>query len=160
MLGPKYSITTSIKNNVATSITYIYVYDKPVIKNIHYTINVMITEAKLFAIRCGINQASSISDIAKIEIITDSLHATQRIFDSSSHTFQIYSASILNKLRRFFLQISNNSIEFWKYPSCCNWFLHKAVNRKFKQLYSILYYPCKLSWDFSKKSKCNNILLS
>ena len=46
---------TSIKNNVATSIAYIHVHDKPVIKMIHHTVNVLTTEAELFAIMCGIN---------------------------------------------------------------------------------------------------------
>jgi len=46
---------TSIKNNVTTSITHIHVYDKPVIKTLHHAVNVMTTEAKLFAIRYGIN---------------------------------------------------------------------------------------------------------
>ena len=46
---------TSIKNNVTTSIIHIHVYDKPVIKTLHYAVNVMTTEAELFAIRYGIN---------------------------------------------------------------------------------------------------------
>jgi len=46
---------TSIKNNVTTSITHIHVYDKPVIKTLHHAVNVMTTEAELFAIRYGIN---------------------------------------------------------------------------------------------------------
>jgi len=45
----------SIKNQVITSITHIHTHDSPAIKTIHYTINVMSTEAKLFTIRCGIN---------------------------------------------------------------------------------------------------------
>ena len=150
----------SIKNNVTISIVHIHVCNKPVIKTIHHAVNVTTTEAKLFTIRCGINQASSILDIAKIVVITDLLHAIWRIFDFSSYPFQIHSVSILNELRRFFLQNSNNLIEFWECPSCYNWSLHKAVNRESKQFYPILYYPYKLSWDFSKKSKCNNILLS
>ena len=46
---------TSIRNNIAISISYIYSYDKPVIKMIHYTVNITATEAKLFAIRYSIN---------------------------------------------------------------------------------------------------------
>jgi len=66
---------TSIKNNIATSIAYIHVHDKLIIKTVHHTVNIMITETELFAIRCGINQATSIPDITKIVVITDSLHA-------------------------------------------------------------------------------------
>ena len=47
----------SIKNNVVTSIAYIHSYNLPVIKMIHYATNIISTEAELFAIRYGINQA-------------------------------------------------------------------------------------------------------
>ena len=47
----------SIKNNVVTLIAHIYSYNLPVIKMIHYATNIISTEAELFAIRCGINQA-------------------------------------------------------------------------------------------------------
>jgi len=73
----------SIKNNVAISITHIHICDQSVIKTIHHTVNVLTIEAELFSIRCGINQATNILGISKIIIITDSLHATWRIFDSS-----------------------------------------------------------------------------
>ena len=46
---------TSIKSNVATSITYIYIHNKPVTKIIHHTVKFMSTEAELFTIRYGIN---------------------------------------------------------------------------------------------------------
>ena len=160
-LDPSYTLVvtdTSVKNNITTSIAHIHVHNKPVIKILHHTVNIITTEAELFAIRCGINQAISISGISKIIVITDSLHATWRIFDSSLSLFQIHSVSISNELRRFFLQNLNTSIKFWKCSSHCNWSLYKAVDKKSKQFHSIPYYPCKSSWDFSKKSKCNDIL--
>ena len=61
----------SIKNNVATSITYIYMIDKSLTKIIHYVVNVMSTEAELFTIRCGINQTLCFNNISNIIIITD-----------------------------------------------------------------------------------------
>jgi len=48
---------TSIKNQIASSITHIYVHNKPVIKTFYYAVNVTSTKVELFAIRCGINQA-------------------------------------------------------------------------------------------------------
>jgi len=45
----------SIKNNVATSIAHIHIFNKLLIKMIHHAIYVTSTEAELFAIRCGIN---------------------------------------------------------------------------------------------------------
>ena len=80
-------IDTSIKNNVATSISHIHIYNKPIVKTLHHTINVTSTEAELFAIRCGINQATNLNDISKIIIVTDSIHAVRKIFDLTSHPF-------------------------------------------------------------------------
>ena len=162
-LDPSYALVitdTSIKNNVATSITHIYIYNKPVIKTLHHVVNITTTEAELFTIRCGINQATNIKDFSKIVIITNLLNTAQRIFNLLSHPFQIYSAAILNKLKKFFLQHQNNSIKFWECPSQCNWLLHKVVNKESKQFHLISCYLCKLSWNFSKKSKCNDILSS
>jgi len=66
----------------------------------------------MFAIRCGINQAVDIPNIKKIIIITDSLHVARRIFNLSSHLYQLQSAAISHKLREFFHKDINNSIEF------------------------------------------------
>ena len=46
---------TSIKNHVATSISHIHSYNKPVVKTIYRAINITTTEAELFVIHCGIN---------------------------------------------------------------------------------------------------------
>ena len=108
---------TGIKNNVATSITHIYVCDKPIIKMIHHAVNITSTEAKLFAIRCNINQAINLPEISKIVVVTDSIYTTKKIFDSLIYSFQIYSASISKELRKFFLTNNDNSITFWKCPS-------------------------------------------
>jgi len=48
-------LNASIKNNVATSITYIHIRERPVTKTLHHTLNVTNTEAELVAIRCSIN---------------------------------------------------------------------------------------------------------
>ena len=134
---------TSIKNNIATSIAYIHIHNKPIIKILHHIVNITSTEAELFAIRCSINQAINTLEISKIVVIIDSIHTTKRIFNLSLHPFQIYSVSILNELRKFFLLSSNNSIKFWECPSYCNWSLHKSVDRKTKQFYQTLLLSCK-----------------
>ena len=72
LLDPKTAIVVldaSIKNQVTTSIAHIHIHDSPVIKTIHHAINVTSTEPKLFAIRCGINQATQLSNINQIIII-------------------------------------------------------------------------------------------
>ena len=153
---PSYTLVvtnTSIKNNIAISITHIHICNRPVIKTVHHVVNVTSTEAELFAIRCGINQATNIHGILKIVVITNLIHSTQKFFDASHHPFQIHAVSILKKLRKFFVQNHNNSIKFWKCPSQCNWSLHKVINKETKLFKSIPQYPCKLSWDFSKKSE-------
>jgi len=69
---------------MATSIAYIHVHDKPVIKTLHHAGNITSTKAELFAIRCSIDQAINIQEII---VITDSIHAAKRIFDSSLHLY-------------------------------------------------------------------------
>ena len=56
-------IDASIKNQVATSISHIHIHDNPVIKAIHHIVNIMSTEAELFTIRCGINQATYLPNV-------------------------------------------------------------------------------------------------
>ena len=107
----------SIRNNVATSIAHIHICDRPIIKILYYVVNDNSTEAKLFAIMCGINQATSLYGISKITIVTDSIHSAKRIFDSLSHLFQIHTASILCELQNFFVLNQENLIEFWECPS-------------------------------------------
>ena len=50
-------LDASIKNNITIFISHIHTYNSPVIKTIHYVINVTSTEAELFAIRYELNQA-------------------------------------------------------------------------------------------------------
>jgi len=148
----------SIKHNVIMSITYIYISNKDITKMIYYMVNILSTEAELIAIRCGINQSINISGISKIIVITDFLYIVRKIFNSFIHPYQKYIAAILYKLRRFFLNNVNNLIEFCECPSQCKWSLHKVVDTETKHFRPLLLFPCKSSWEFSRKSKCNNIL--
>ena len=112
-------LDTSIKNQVATLISYVHSHDSPVIKTIYYIVNILSTEAKLFVIRCGINQAIHFPNIKHIFVITDAIHTTKRIFDSLLHLYQIHSVAIFCKLRNFFQKDSNNSIKFWDCSNKC-----------------------------------------
>ena len=147
---------TSIKNDIATSISHTHISNQP-LKTFHYTVFVTSTEAEMFAIRCSINQATSKTNVSKIIIITDSIHAAKRIFDSSSYLFQNQSMAILGDLHHFFSKDPNNLIKFWECPSHLGWHLHKAVNVEMKAFNPTPAYPCKTSWDYSKKSECNDI---
>jgi len=88
----------SIKNDIATSVAHIHQTNVPLIKTVHHAVFVTSSEAELFAMRCGINQAYSKDNILKIIVITDSIHAAKLIFNSSSHPLQSHSAAILSEL--------------------------------------------------------------
>jgi len=77
----------SIKNNIAMSIAYVHSFNSPLKKTLYHAINITTTEAELFAIRCGINQAIQIPGTSHIIIITDALHMAQRIFDSTIYCY-------------------------------------------------------------------------
>ena len=85
----------SIKNDIATSISHIHIHNHPLIKTVYHAAYITSTEAELFAIRCGINQACSKNDISKIIVVTDSIHAAMKIFESSHHLYQLHMTSIL-----------------------------------------------------------------
>ena len=69
-------------------------------------------EVELFAIRCGINQACIKKGVSKIIIVTDSINAAKKIFNSKSHPYQSHTTAILSELYRFFKTNQENSIEF------------------------------------------------
>ena len=95
---------TSIKNNIIMSITHIHIHDHLISKILYYTMNVMSTEAKLFAVRCGINQAINTDNISKVKVITDSLHSVKKIFNPSLHPYQSCLNFVLKELWIFFSQ--------------------------------------------------------
>jgi len=91
-------IDASIKNNITTSIVHVHVCNKPITKTLHHALNVMSTEAELFAIRYSINQATINSEISKIIVVMDAIHVAKRIFNLSSYPFQKQLVSILKDL--------------------------------------------------------------
>ena len=78
---------TSVKNNIVTSVSHIRREYEIVMKTIHYVMNVMSTETKLFVMRCSIGQVSQIQDITCIIIVTDTILAAKRIFDISFYPY-------------------------------------------------------------------------
>ena len=138
-------LDTSIRNNIAISILYIYSHNRLVTKMIYHVINITTTEAKLFEIRCGINQAIGIPNIKYIVIITDFLYAAKRIFDSSSHPYQIHSTAISWELRDFFKRDSNNCIKFWDCSSKEKWLPHFLVDKDTRSFNISPMFSCKLS---------------
>ena len=76
----------SIKNNVATLILYVYSNVNSIKKTIHYAVNIISTEAKLFAIHYGINQVIQVSYII---VITNTIHLVKHIFDLLIYLYQL-----------------------------------------------------------------------
>jgi len=141
----------SIKKDIATSISHVYICNHPLTKIVHHAVFVTSTEAELFAIRCGINQACGKENVSKIIVITDSIYAAKKIFDSKSHPYQLHTMAILSKLCQFFTINQENSIESWEYSSCFNWRLHQAVDKNSKLFNPQPIFPNKISWDYYKK---------
>ena len=151
-------IGASIKNNIATSISHVHIANHPLTKTVHHATFITSMEAELFAIRCSINQACIKENVSKIIIVTDSIHTAKKIFDSKSHLFQSHTAAILSELQGFFNSSHDNSIEFWECPSCLKWRFHKDINKDSKSFYLTSAYPCKISWDYCKKTDSDNII--
>ena len=151
-------LDASIQNNVAISITHIYSFNNSLKKMLHHTINIISTEAELFALRCGINQVIQISGSSCIIVITDILHAVQKIVDLSMHSYQLQSIVISKDLQEFFNNHLDNSIEFWDCPSDKKWHLLELVDKDMKKFNLVPLYPSKTSWDFTKKKECDNII--
>ena len=59
----------SIKNNVATSSSYIHNDQNIIAKTIHHAINVTFTKVELFAIRYRINQVIQVPNVKQIIVI-------------------------------------------------------------------------------------------
>ena len=53
-----------------------------VLRKLHYTINILLTKAELFAIRCRINQAVKIPEVSHIIVITNAIHLVIQFHDS------------------------------------------------------------------------------
>ena len=141
-----------------TSISHVHIANHSLTKTVHHASFVTSTKAELFAIRCGINQACSINSVSKIIVITNSIHATKKIFDSKSHPYQLHSAAILSELQRFFNSNLNNSIEFWECPSHLKWELYLNIDKDSKSFHPTPSYLSKISWDYCKKIDSDDII--
>jgi len=148
----------SIKKDIATSIAHIHSANRPLIKTVHHASFVMSSEAELFAIRCGINQACLLNNVSKIVVVTDSIHVAKKIFNPGLHPFQIHSTAILNNLRNFFIANDSNLIEFWECPSKLKWKLYHEVDKDSKSFVVTPSFPNKISWEFCKKSDSDELI--
>jgi len=86
-------------------------------KIIYHIINVILTKAKLFAIRYEINQAIQIPKATYIIVVTNVIYIAQHIFDFTVYPYQLQLITIVKDLRSFFLKHLMNSIKFCDYSS-------------------------------------------
>ena len=148
----------SVKNNIAFSIAHIYIHNKPIIKTLHHTSNITSTKTEFFTIRYGINQATHLHSILKIIVVIDLIHVVKKIFNLLSHPLQKHTAFIFKDFREFFSCHQKNVIKFWECLSQSKQYLHRSVDAETKSFNLTPLLSNKNSWDFSKKSKCDNII--
>ena len=102
----------NIKNNIITLISYIYRNQEIITKTVYYVTNINSTEAKLFAIRCGISYAIYLQDVNYIIVIIDTILVAKWIFNTMVYSYQLHSITILKDLKKFFNKSPNNFIDF------------------------------------------------
>ena len=127
-------------------------------KTICHTMNVTSTEAKLFLIRCRINQAVQVPNTKYIIVITDIILATRYILDLSTYPFQLHSIAVFQDLRAFFNKSSINSIMFQDCPSSDQQPSYSVADKETKQLKINPIFPCKSLQEFDKKEECDSLL--
>jgi len=135
----------SIKNNIATSISHVHSANQLLFKTVHHAAFVTSTKAELFTIRYSINQACIKENVSKIIVVTNSIHAAKKIFDSKLHLYQSHTTAILSELYYFFNTKQENSIEFWECPSHLKWRFHHDVDKDLKSFNLTPFFPCKIS---------------
>ena len=86
------------------------------------------------------------------------IHGAKTLFDTSCHPHQTLVIPILEKIHKFFIKSPDNSIAIWHCPSSYKWKPHKDINKEVKLLRITPTLPSKESWDFSRKSKCEDLL--
>ena len=74
-----------------------------------------------------------------------------------THSKSMWLSSSMT-LESFFTHHQENMIKFWECPSKSKWNLYKRVNIETKLFNLTPLLPNKNSWDFSKRSECNNII--
>ncbi len=77
----------SIKKDIAIFISHVHICDYSLTKMVYHAVFITSTEAELFAIRSGNNQACGKENISKIIVITNFIHTAKKIFDSKSYPY-------------------------------------------------------------------------
>jgi len=110
------------------------------------------------AICLGLIPAMEKENVHDIIVITNSIAAAKKIFESKTDPLQNMFIPVTSAIDSFFRKGSRNKIQFWFCPSKAKWPKHKLVNDQVKADNHAPIFPRKESHLFNKKKKCNNIL--
>ena len=146
------------KLQVATAVMHIWT-DNSIVRCLQVnSINVTSIEAELMAIRLGLIPAIEEENIHNIIVITNSIAATKKIFESKTDPLQNMFIPVTSEINSFFRKDSRNKIQFWFCPSKAKWPKHKLVDDQVKANNCTPIFSSKESHLFNKKKECDNIL--
>jgi len=110
------------------------------------------------AICLGLIPAMEEENIHNIIVITDSITAAKKFFESKTDPLQNMFIPVISAIDSFFQKDSRNKIQFWFCPSKAKWPKYKLVDDQVKADKCAPIFPSKESHLFNKKKECNNIL--
>jgi len=110
------------------------------------------------AICLGLISTIEEENIHNIIVITDSIAAAMKIFESKTNPLQNMFIPVTSAIDSFFRKDSRNKIQFWFCPSKAKWPKHKLVDDQVKADNCAPIFPSKELHLFNKKKECNNIL--
>ena len=146
------------KSQVATAVAHIWSENSIVQRLQANSINVTSIEAELMAIRLGLIPAIEEENVHNIIVITDSIAAAKKVFESKTDPLQNMFILVTSAIDSFFRKDGRNKIQFWFCPSKAKWPKHKLVDDQVKADKCAPIFPSKESYLFNKKKKCDNIL--
>jgi len=146
------------KSQVATVVTHIWSENSIVQCLQANSINVTSIEAKLMAICLGLIPAIEEENVHNIIIITNSITAAKKAFESKTDPLQNMFILVTLAIDSFFRKDGRNKIQFWFCPSKAKWPKHKLVDDQVKADNCTPVFPSKELHLFNKKKECNNIL--
>ena len=110
------------------------------------------------AICLGLILAIKEENIHNIIVITDSIAAAKKIFESKTNPLQNMFILVTLAINSFFRKDNRNKIQFWFCPSKAKWPKHKLIDNQVKADNCTSIFPSKELHLFNKKKECDNIL--
>jgi len=97
-------------------------------------------------------------NVHNIILITDSIVAAKKIFESKIDSLQNIFIPVTSAVNSFFKKDSQNKIQFWFCSSKAKWPKHQLIDNQVKADNCTPVFPSKESHLFSKKKECDSIL--